>query len=124
MTKPSLRLVAASGASSRRAAAVSRQYRGFAPGGGRGRGRHTARAAGPLPDPIAWRGGFARVWQAFLLARWGTDPHAIAEAFGVRVQTARNWLDGLHVPTGDVAARAMLAWRGEILAAALRVGVR
>ncbi|MCA2012417.1 hypothetical protein LCM17_13040 [Cereibacter sphaeroides] len=108
-------------ASSPEPAAPARQNLGFAPAGGRGRGIRQHRSARVLPDPVIWRGDFARIWCAFLLNRWGRDPHGIAEAFGVRVQTARNWLDGLHTPTGDVAARAVLGWRAEILAAALRV---
>ena len=81
-------------------------------------------ASVPLPDPVAWRGAYPKIWQVFLLGRWGDDAQAVSEAFGVRRQTARNWLDGLHAPTGDVSARAMLVWHREILAAAVRVGVR
>lgn len=107
-------------------APAARQNRGFAPVDGRGRTRQAVRAAGTptprLPDPAIWRTEFPAIWRAFLMARWGDDAIGIAAAFGVRVQTARNWLSGLHRPTGDVAARAMLAWRAEILPAALRVG--
>lgn len=106
----------------------ARQNRGFAPDGGRARGRYAARrahvvgdCAGVLPDPRAWRAQFPAIWQCFLLDQFGRDPHAVAEALGVRLQTARNWLDGLHRPTGDVVAVVMLHWRRELLAAALKV---
>lgn len=99
--------------------------RGFAPGGGRGRGREAGRAPAPLPDPVRWRGMMPAVWQAWLLGRWGNDPHRVGAVFGVRTQTARNWLEGLHAPTGGAASWAMMRpdWRAEILAAALRLGV-
>ncbi len=118
MPRPRVTLVASSPAPAR----PSPQTRGFAapPQGGRGRGRAAARRAS---GPLAWRADFARIWQLFLLDHYGADPHAVAAEFDVRVQTARNWLQGLHKPTGDVVAWAMLRWRAEITAAALRVGV-
>lgn len=109
-------------------AAPGRQNRGLAPRGGRGRGRYAARQAAvvsdcalALPDPRAWKAQFPAIWQRFILARWGRDPHAASRDLGVNLQTARNWIDGLHVPTGDVVARAMLMWRRELLAAAIQV---
>lgn len=102
---PKLTLVSSNPAPIR--GAPSPQNRGFAPLGGRGRGRWSAQATVvPHVDAMRWRAEFARVWQRFCLIRWGNDPHAVAEALSVRVQTARNWLAGLHRPTGDVAALA------------------
>lgn len=74
-----------------------------------------------LPDPRIWRAQFPAIWQRFLLDRFGGDPRVIADIMGVELQTARNWLGGLHRPSGDVAAAAMLHWRRDLIAAALKV---
>lgn len=99
------------------------QIRGFAPLDGRGRHREAGRPP-VLPATRAWREGFPQVWQVFLRDQFGSDPEVIAATFGVRPQTARNWLEAAHCPTGWVVSWAMLRWRAEIAAAALRLGVR
>lgn len=121
---PDLKLVHSQPAPAR--APASRPIRGFAPRGGRGRSAGDARGASgfALRDPLAFRAAFPAIWQRFLIARWGDDAHAIAAHFDVRVQTARNWLGGLHRPVGDVVAHAMFTHRAEIAAAALALGVR
>lgn len=122
---PELSIASASPA----ATAPARQKRGFAPSGGRGRGRAAARQAHvisdcefQLPDPRLWKAQFPAIWRQFLIDRFGDDPHAVKDGIGCNLQTARNWLDGLHVPTGDAVARQMLHWRRELIAAALKVG--
>lgn len=104
-------------------ARLASQNRGFAPLDGRGRHRDAGRPL-PMPGTRAWREGFPRVWQLFLRDQFGGDPEVIAAAFEVRPQTARNWLEALHCPTGWVVSWAMMRWRAEIAAAALRLGVR
>lgn len=99
------------------------QNRGFAPLDGWGRHREAGRPL-PLPTTRAWRENFPRVWQAFLHDHFGGDPEVIAAAFQVRTQTARNWVQALHCPNGWVVSWAMMRWRAEIAAAALRLGVR
>lgn len=106
----------------------SRPDYSFAPVGGPGRSRGAARRAhvvrddiAGLPDARAWKAAFPAIWRAFLLDVWGDDPRAVAAAFGVRVQTARNWYLGQHAPSGDIVARAMMGWRRQILRAGLRV---
>jgi len=108
--------------------APARQNRAFAPEGGRGRGRETARQAHvvgdkafQLPDARLWQAQFPAIWQRFLIDLFGDDPHAVKDALGVNLQTARNWLEGLHCPRGDAVARLMLHWRRELIAAALKV---
>ena len=48
---------------------------------------------------------FRERWAGFLLAHFATAAE-VAVAFGVREQTAINWIEGLNRPTGDRVALA------------------
>ena len=87
-----------------------------------GRGRRCAPPGTPtLRLPIPPSGGqSSAIWRAFLMARWGDDTIGIAAAFGVRVQTARNWLSGCTAR--PATRRRARCWRGAPkFCAALRV---
>ena len=54
-------------------------------------------------DPVRFRARFADYWSQFLRENY-RNPEAVAVAFGVRYQTALNWWQGAHKPSGDVVA--------------------
>lgn len=94
---------------------------GFAPGGGRGRGRVSARrvsgrvsGVGRVALPVADAGtkaAFCAAWSGLMADRFGaTGREACAAVFGVTFQTACNWYDALSCPTGDKVALASIWW--------------
>jgi len=56
-------------------------------------------------DPLRFRARFAAYWADFLRQNY-RNAEEVSVAFGVRYQTARNWMDGANRPTGDVVAMA------------------
>lgn len=80
---------------------------GFAPVGGRGRGR---RLRGRVVLPVQPGRDAVLVWWSGLLMRHCGSAHDIARLFDVTEQTGRNWLDGAACPTGLAVLHAMLLW--------------
>lgn len=87
--------------------------KGFAPLGGRGRGR-PLRGRIVLPEPPE-RDAMLVWWSALLMRHCGSA-HEISRLFDVTEQTGRNWLDGVSCPTGLAVLHAMLLWPGEFAA--------
>lgn len=59
-------------------------------------------------DPYRYRAEFPDLWAGYLRAHF-RSPEAVAAAFDVRFQTALNWWQGAHRPSGDKVALAALA---------------
>lgn len=45
-------------------------------------------------DPYTEHCQFPDRWRAYLVAHFGTNPQAVADAFGVTERAARKWLNG------------------------------
>ena len=58
-------------------------------------------------DPASFRARFALYWSRFLREHY-RNPEHVADAFGVRYQTALNWWQAVNRPSGDVVARAFM----------------
>lgn len=56
-------------------------------------------------DPRDFRARFADYWSQFLRENY-RNTEEVAVAFGVRHQTAVNWLNAANRPSGDVVAMA------------------
>lgn len=84
----------------------------FAPQGGRGRSRSSARGAHVwAADPARRRDEFLRRWSRLMLASFAS-PEGCALWADATAQSARNWMDGSHRPCGDVVALAALTLPG------------
>ena len=60
-----------------------------------------------LSEPKTFRAFFAARFAEFLKANYQT-PEQVAVAFGVRHNTACNWMEGNHRASGDSVALAVL----------------
>lgn len=58
-------------------------------------------------DPYRLRHEFPDLWSAYLRGTF-RNPEAVSVAFGVTFQTACNWWNATHRPSGDKVALAAL----------------
>ena len=58
-------------------------------------------------DPYRFRSDFPDLWSAYLRANF-RNPEAVSVAFSVTFQSACNWWNGTHRPSGDKVALAAL----------------
>lgn len=77
---------------------------------------HADKLAQPF-DPWRFKAVFPDRWSAFLRAHYRNAEH-VAHEYGVRYQTALNWWQGAHRPSGQAVAQAALT-HGEGLRACL-----
>lgn len=59
-------------------------------------------------DPYRFRTEFPDLWSAYLRSSF-RNPEAVSVAFDVTFQTACNWWNATHRPSGDKVALAALA---------------
>lgn len=59
-------------------------------------------------DPYRFRAQFPDHWSGFLRAHFKNAEH-VAVSFDVTYQTARNWWEGTHRPSGDKVALAAVS---------------
>ncbi|SHL80165.1 hypothetical protein SAMN05444389_101421 [Paracoccus solventivorans] len=80
----------------------------FAPQGGRGRSRSSARRAHVwAADPGRRRDEFTQRWSRLIMVSFAS-PEACALWADQTTQTARNWIEGCNRPYGDVVTQAWL----------------
>lgn len=58
-------------------------------------------------EPYRFRSEFPDMWSAYLRASF-RNPETVSVAFGVTFQTAWNWWNATHRPSGDKVALAAL----------------
>lgn len=69
-----------------------------------------------LFEPHRFRAKFPDQWSGFLRAHF-RNAEEVAVTFDVTYQTARNWLDGSHRPSGDKVALAAVSMPARFAAA-------
>lgn len=88
--------------------AQTSRINGFAPHGGRGRSRSSARRAHVwTADHGQRRDQFAVRWSRLMMVSFAS-PEACALWADQTTQTARNWIEGCNRPYGDVVTHAWL----------------